>query len=223
MGYDLSLTTSDGHILNAYSALPDGETKGGMVIIQEIFGVNDDIRETVDNFAREGYHAIAPAMFDRIESGVILGFDETGMNKGRELKGGLDWSDVVQDVNAAISHVKKAGKVGIVGFCMGGSVAWFAASRSPVDVAICYYGGDINANRMNETPKCPVMFHWGEEDGGIPLEGVKEVEAAHPNMPSYVYEGAGHGFSCSRRGSYHPASASKAMQRTLAFAAEHLS
>ena len=223
MGYDLSLTTSDGHTLNAYSALPDGETKGGIVIIQEIFGVNDDIRETVDNFAREGYHTIAPAMFDRIESNVSLGFDQTGMNKGRELKPGLDWNDVIQDVNAAISHVETAGKVGVVGFCMGGSVAWFAASRSPVDVAICYYGGDINANRLNEVPKCPVMFHWGADDGGIPLDGVKEVEATHPNMPSYVYEGAGHGFSCSRRGSYHEVSASKAMQRTLAFAAEHLS
>lgn len=222
MGYDLTLTTSDGHSLDAYAAEPAGKAKGGMVIIQEIFGVNDDIRETVDNFAKQGYHAIAPALFDRLETGVVLGFDEAGMGKGRALKGGLDWDDAMNDVTAAIDHVKGAGKVGIVGFCMGGSVAWFAASRTPVDVAVCYYGGDINANRSSETPKCPVMFHWGAEDAGIPLDGVREVEAAHPDIPSFIYEGAGHGFSCSRRGSYHKASAEQAMKRTLAFAAEHL-
>jgi carboxymethylenebutenolidase len=222
MGYDLTLTASDGHTLAAYAAEPEGAAKGGMVIIQEIFGVNDDIRETVDNFAKEGYHAIAPALFDRLESGVVLDFDEAGMGKGRELKGGLDWGDAISDVNAAIDHVAGAGKVGIVGFCMGGSVAWFAASRAPVDMAVCYYGGDINANRDSETPKCPVMFHWGAEDAGIPLEGVREVEAAYPDIPSFIYEGAGHGFSCSRRGSYHQASAAQAMERTLAFAAEHM-
>jgi len=221
MGYDLTLTASDGHTLDAYAAEPEGTARGGIVIIQEIFGVNDDIRETVDNFAKEGYHAIAPAVFDRLEKGVVLGFDEAGMGKGRELKGGLVWDDVIQDVNASVDHVKGAGKVGIVGFCMGGSVAWFAAARSPVDVAVCYYGGDINANR-NEEPKCPVMFHWGAEDAGIPLDGVKEVEAAHPDIPSYVYEGAGHGFSCSRRGSYHEVSAGQAMKRTLAFVGENL-
>jgi carboxymethylenebutenolidase len=222
MGYDLTLTTSDGHTLDAYAAEPEGTARGGIVIIQEIFGVNDDIRETVDNFAKEGYHAIAPAVFDRLEAGVVLGFDEAGMGKGRELKGNLVWDDVIKDVNAAVDHVKGAGKVGIVGFCMGGSVAWFAAARSPVDVAVCYYGGDINANR-SEAPKCPVMFHWGAEDAGIPLDGVKEVEAAHPDIPSFVYEGAGHGFSCSRRGSYHEVSAGQAMERTLAFVAENLS
>ncbi len=221
MGYDLKLTTSDGHSLDAYAAEPEGAAKGGMVIIQEIFGVNDDIRETVDNFAKEGYHAIAPALFDRIEPGAVLGFDEAGIEGGRNMKGQLDWDDVIKDVNASVDHVKGAGKVGVVGFCMGGSVAWLAAARSPVDVAVCYYGGDINANR-NETPKCPVMFHWGAEDAGIPLDGVKEVEAAHPDIPSYIYEGAGHGFSCSRRGSYHQASARQAMERTLAFAAESL-
>ena len=221
MGYDLSLTTSDGHSLDAYAAEAEGTARAGMVIIQEIFGVNDDIRETVDNFAKEGYHAIAPALFDRIETGAVLGFDEADIARGRDLKGGLDWDDVINDVNAAIDHVKGAGKVGIVGFCMGGSVAWFAAARSPVDAAVCYYGGDINANR-SEKPQCHVMFHWGAEDAGIPLDGVKEVEADHPDIPSFIYEGAGHGFSCSRRGSYHEASAGQAMERTLAFARENL-
>ena len=221
MGYDLSLTTTDGHSLDAYAAEPAGTARAGMVIIQEIFGVNDDIRETVDNFAKEGYHAIAPALFDRVEKGAVLGFSEDEIAKGRDLKGGLDWDDVVKDVNAAIEHVKGAGKVGIVGFCMGGSVAWLAAARSPVDVAVCYYGGDIQANQ-GEAPKCPVMFHWGAEDAGIPLDGVREVEGAHPDIPSFIYDGAGHGFSCSRRGSYHEASAGQAMERTLAFAGENL-
>ncbi|MDH3739430.1 MAG: dienelactone hydrolase family protein, partial [Alphaproteobacteria bacterium] len=182
----------------------------------------DDIRETVDNFAKQGYLAIAPALFDRVETGAILEFDEPGMNKGRALKGALEWDDVINDVNAAIDQVKGAGKVGVVGFCMGGSVAWMTAARAPVDVAVCYYGGDINANR-SEAPKCPVMFHWGAEDAAIPLDGVAEVEADHPDIPSFIYDGAGHGFSCSRRGSYHEAAAGQAMERTLAFVAENLS
>jgi carboxymethylenebutenolidase len=221
MGYDLTLTTSDGHSLGAYAAEPEGTARAGMVIIQEIFGVNDDIRETVDNFAKEGYHAIAPALFDRVEKGMVLGFDEAGIAAGRDTKGKLDWDNAMADVAASVEHVKGAGKVGIVGFCMGGSVAWLAAARTPVDVAVCYYGGDIHANN-SEAPQCPVMFHWGAEDAGIPLDGVREVEAAHPDIPSFIYDGAGHGFSCSRRGSYHEVSAGQAMERTLAFAAENL-
>ncbi len=222
MGYDLSLTAADGHSLDAYAAEPEGAARAGIVIIQEIFGVNDDIRETVDNFAKEGYHAIAPALFDRVEKGMVLGFDEAGIATGRETKGKLDWDNAMADVAAAVEHVKGAGKVGIVGFCMGGSVAWFAAARAPVDVAVCYYGGDIPAN-SGEAPKCPVMFHWGAEDAAIPLDGVHAVEQAHPDIPSFIYEGAGHGFSCSRRGSYHEVSAGQAMERTLAFVGENLS
>lgn len=221
MGTDLKLTAEDGHTLDAYKAEPDGAPRGGVVIIQEIFGVNDDIRETVDNFAKEGYVAIAPALFDRHERDAVLAFDEDGMAKGRALKGALDWGDVVKDVNAAVADIEGAGKIGVVGFCMGGSVAWFAAARSPVAAAVCYYGGDIHANRA-EQPKCPVMFHWGAEDQGIPLDGVREVEADHPDIPSFVYDGAGHGFSCSRRGSYHKEAAGEAMGRTLEFLASNV-
>jgi carboxymethylenebutenolidase len=152
---------------------------------------------------------------------MVLGFDEAGIAAGRDTKGKLDWDNAMADVAASVEHVKGAGKVGIVGFCMGGSVAWLAAARTPVDVAVCYYGGDIHANN-SEVPQCPVMFHWGAEDAGIPLDGVREVEAAHPDIPSFIYDGAGHGFSCSRRGSYHEVSAGQAMERTLAFAAENL-
>lgn len=221
MGQDLSLTASDGHTLDAYAAEPQGNARAGMVIIQEIFGVNDDIRETVDNFAKQGYHAIAPALFDRVQKNLVLGFDEAGIATGRETKGKLDWDNAMKDVTAAVEHVKGAGKVGIVGFCMGGSVSWFAAARAPVDAAVCYYGGDIPANR-GEQPKCPVMFHWGAEDASIPLDGVRQVEAAHASIPSFIYENAGHGFSCSRRGSYHKESAGVAMERTLKFLADNL-
>lgn len=221
MGADITLTASDGHKMNAYVATPDGDPRGSMVIIQEIFGVNDDIRETVDNFAKEGYHAIAPALFDRQESNAVLEFNEEGMGKGRSLKGGMSWDGAILDVNAAIEAVKGNGKVGIVGFCMGGSVTWLAAARSPVDVAVGYYGGDIHANR-NEAPKCPIMLHFGAEDAAIPLDGVAEVDKMYPDVPVHIYEGAGHGFSCSRRGSYHPAAAKQAMERTLAFFAKHM-
>ncbi|HCP01807.1 MAG: carboxymethylenebutenolidase [Alphaproteobacteria bacterium] len=216
MGTALKLKATDNHELAAYKAEPDGIARGGIVIIQEIFGVNDDIRETVDNFAKQGYVAIAPALFDRHERDAVLKFNEDGMAKGRSLKGALNWEDVIKDVDAAIIEIGDAGKVGVVGFCMGGSVAWFAAARSAVSAAVCYYGGDILSN-SNETPKCPVMFHWGAEDAGIPLDGVNKVEADHPYIPSFVYEGAGHGFSCSRRGSYHKEAAGQAMERTLEF------
>ena len=221
MGADITLTAADGHKLDAYVATPDGSPRAGMVIIQEIFGVNDDIRETVDNFAKEGYHAIAPALFDRLGSELVMPFDEAGIGKGRALKGQMSWDGAILDVNAAIEAVKGRGKVGIVGFCMGGSVTWLAAARSPVDVAVGYYGGDIHAHR-DEAPKCPTMLHFGSEDASIPLDTVAEVEKMYPEVPVFIYEGAGHGFSCSRRGSYHPASARKAMERTLAFFSEKL-
>ena len=221
MGTDLKLTAADGHSLDAYRADPDGDVRGGVVIIQEIFGVNDDIRETVDNFAKQGYVAIAPALFDRSEREAVLEFNEDGMAKGRALKGELDWDDVVKDVNAAVAQIDDAGKIGIVGFCMGGSVAWFAAANSPVSAAVCYYGGDILAHETL-SPNCPVMFHWGAEDHGIPLDGVHKVEAANPGIPSFIYEGAGHGFSCSRRGSYHKEAAGVAMGRTLEFLSENI-
>ncbi|MEK9660880.1 MAG: dienelactone hydrolase family protein, partial [Alphaproteobacteria bacterium] len=181
----------------------------------------DDIRETVDNFAKEGYHAIAPALFDRQETNAIMAFDQDGIDKGRGLKGSMSWDGAILDVNAAIEVVKGSGKVGIVGFCMGGSVTWLAAARSPVDAAVGYYGGDIHANR-NEAPKCPTMLHFGSEDASIPLDTVEEVDRMYPDVPVFIYEGAGHGFSCSRRGSYHPASAKQAMERTLAFFREKL-
>jgi carboxymethylenebutenolidase len=221
MGADITLTAADGHKLAAYVATPDGVPRAGMVIIQEIFGVNDDIRETVDNFSKEGYHAIAPALFDRQQPGTVFAFDEKGIGAGRAMKGGMSWDKAILDVNATIEVVKGKGKVGIVGFCMGGSVTWLAAARSPVDVAVGYYGGDIYAHR-NEAPKCPTMLHFGAEDASIPLANVAEVEKVYPNVPVHIYQGAGHGFSCSRRGSYHPASARQAMERTLAFFGKNL-
>lgn len=222
MGSDIKLTASDGHSLDAYIAQPDGAARGAVVVIQEIFGVNDDIRATVDNFAKEGYAAIAPSLFDRLERNAVMAFDERGIDRGRSLKGKLDLGgDVIKDVNAAVEEVNDAGKVAVVGFCMGGSVAWFAAAASPIDAAVCYYGGDIPAN-SDKQPKCPVMFHWGAEDASIPLDKVAEVEQAHPDIPSHVYDAAGHGFSCSGRASYHQPSARTAMERTLAFLKEHI-
>lgn len=221
MGAEITLTASDGHKLDAYVATPDGDPRAGMVIIQEIFGVNDDIRETVDNFAKEGYHAIAPALFDRVETRAVMPFDAAGIEKGRALKGRMSWDGAILDVNAAIEIVNHTGKVGIVGFCMGGSVTWLAASRSPVNAAVGYYGGDIHAHR-DEAPKCPTMLHFGAEDAAIPLDGVAEVDRMYPDVPVFVYDGAGHGFSCSRRGAYHKEAARQAMERTLNFFSEKL-
>ena len=222
MGEFVTLTAADGHSLSAYKAEPSGTPKGAVVVVQEIFGVNSHIRSVADKVAGDGYVAIAPALFDRIEKGIELGYDEDDRNKGLGLRGKLSWDDSINDVNAAVEEVNSAGKVGLVGFCFGGSVAWVAANESPIQAASGWYGGQIH-QEIARQPKCPVQLHFGTEDFSIPNEMVDEIKAAHPDVPVYIYDGAGHGFNCDDRGSYHKASAELAYQRTMEFFGEHLS
>lgn len=220
MGTTIDIETTDGHKLTGYRAEPSGDPRGGLVVIQEIFGVNSHIRAVADGFAAEGYVALAPAMFDRVGPGIELGYSPEDVEKGREIRARIDYDDAVRDMGAAVSALAGL-PVGVVGYCWGGSLAWSAATRlDGLKAAVGYYGGFI-PEMADETPRHPVMLHFGESDESIPLEGVDKVKAAHPDVPIYLYP-AGHGFNCDQRGSYDEASARLARERTLAFFAEHL-
>ena len=221
MGDWIKLKASDGFELSAWRAEPQGKPKGGIVVIQEIFGVNHHIRSVTDRFAEVGYLAIAPGVFDRVEKNVELGYDPPGIAHGMEIAGKLVRENALKDVAAAVEAVKSAGKVGVVGFCMGGTFTWAASALIPgVSAAVGYYGGGIvGLNDLN--PKAPTMLHFGEKDDHIPVAGVREVEALHPGVEVFLYP-AGHGFHCDERGSYDAPSAKLAWGRTLDFFAKHL-
>jgi Dienelactone hydrolase and related enzymes len=222
MGETLHLTAADGHVLTAWRADPAPPTKGSVVVIQEVFGVNAHIRDVCDRFAAAGYTAIAPALFDRLEHGVELGYDEAGITAGRGFVGRLGWETPVLDVDAAARSLRADGRVAVVGYCWGGTIAWLAACRLQLACAVPYYGRQI-IDFAAEKPRCPVIMHFGGEDPLIPRETVAAVQAAHPEIPIYLYEGAGHGFNCDRRADYRPEAAALALERTMAFYATHLS
>ncbi len=220
MGEQITLSASDGHDLGAYLARPQGPPRAGLVVCQEIFGVNAHIRQVTDGFAAEGYLAVAPALFDRMERGVELAYDEAGVARARELGTALTWETALRDVDAAAETVRTGAGVAVIGYCRGGSVAWLAACRLDVQAAVGYYGGQIHEHRV-ETPGCPVMLHFGEQDPIIPSEDVAEIAAAHPEIPIFTYA-VGHGFNCDARADFDRAAADLALERTLAFLAEHL-
>ena len=222
MGQNITLTTSDGHSLGAYKADPSGSPKGAVVLIQEIFGINQHIRNLCDTYAQAGYVAIAPALFDRASQGIEVGYGEADFNTGRETRGKLENDGILADVQAASDEAGKTGKVGVVGYCFGGAVSWMAATQcSGVAAASCYYGGGIHATK-DATAKCPVQFHFGDKDGGIPLSNVAEIKEAQPDVPTYVYDDAGHGFCCDERDSFNSGACGRARERTLALFAEHV-
>jgi carboxymethylenebutenolidase len=222
MGEMSTLTAEDGHRLAAYRATPTGTSRGGLVVVQEIFGVNSHIKRTCDGFAADGYVALAPALFDRVERDYETGYTPADVERGRAVRGKLTIDDAVKDVRAAVRELAKASaKVGVVGYCFGGTIAWLAATRiDGVAAAVGYYGGGV-ADAAQEKPRCPVMLHFGETDASIPKEHWEKVRAHHPGVPVHVYP-AGHGFNCDERGSYHAESARLARERTLAFFRQHV-
>ena len=222
MGKMLQLTAADGHKFSAYRADPVGKPKGAVIVIMEIFGVNAHIKEVTDGFAADGYVAIAPAMFDRVHPDLDVGYTGADLDTARAAMGKVKLDEAIKDVVATLNEVKSAGKVGIVGYCWRGTCAWKSASSvDGLSAAVCYYGGGI-PGLTGEKPKCPVQFHWGEADAGIPMEKAKAVEAAHPNAPHYYYPGAGHGFNCDHRASYNAEATKLAKERTLEFFAKHV-
>ncbi len=221
MGQDIKLTASDGHTYDAYRADPEGDVKGGLVLIQEIFGVNKHIREVADEWAGAGYAVIAPALFDRAESGVVLGYGEEDRQKGMETRGKVEWDDTVKDSVACADALGDAGKVGIIGYCFGGTVAWLGACSGSFAAASCYYGGGIG-NFLDKDATCPVMMNFGEADQGIPMETVDKIKAAKPDAIVHTYEGAGHGFICDERPSFNQAATDLARTRSREFFGQHL-
>ncbi len=213
MGESIRLTAEDGPEMDAYLARPDGTAKAGLVVCQEIFGVNQHIRTVVDRFAGAGYLTVAPALFDRVKQGVELGYEQEDKISGRAIRAGVTFDAAVLDVEAGRKAVEAAGKVGVVGYCWGGSVAWMAACRLPVAAAVCYYGGQIHDHR-HEPPGCPVTMHFGMLDTSIPTEHVSEIRAAQPTAEVFLYP-AGHGFNCDHRADFDPTSAEQALERTL--------
>jgi len=222
MGQNIVLTAKDGFKLDAYRADPQGKPRGGVVVIQEIFGVNHHIKSLTDRYAQLGYLAIAPALFDRVEKGFDVGYDGAAMDKARANAGKANLDLRLADTQAAIDVAHEAGKVAVIGYCMGGSIAFLSTTRlNNVAAGIGYYGGQI-AQFASEKPKAPLLLHFGEKDQAIPLTDVEKIKAAQPNVPIYIYQGAGHGFHCDERGSFNAEAAQIAACRSQEFLLKHV-
>jgi carboxymethylenebutenolidase len=224
MGKTITLEAADGHRFNAYEKTPSsGIVRGGLVVVQEIFGVNAHIRRVADGYAEDGYRVIAPAIFDRAEPGIELGYEGPDRDRGRELMRTLSMDGMIADVAASVAALQSSGKVGIVGYCLGGTVAWLSAARvDGLACAIGYYGGGIAAN-LDAKPRIPVMLHFGAEDPSIPLTDVAKIEAAaDPALVQiFTYKDAGHAFNRDGTERFHGEAARIARDRTLAFLAEN--
>ena len=213
MGQWIELEATDGHRFRAYRATPRDTPRGGLLVLQEIFGVNDHMREVVEDFAAEGFDTIAPALFDRVARDTELGYESADVARGRELRGAIATDDTVTDMAACVGALKGAGKVGAVGYCWGGTLAWLCATRLEVDCAVGYYGsGTIEF--VDETPRCPVTLMLGETDTSFPPANIAAIRRAHPDVVVFTYP-AGHGFACDHRSAFHEPSARHARERTL--------
>lgn len=221
VGKRIELAASDGFALSAYRADPAGTPRGGLVVAQEIFGVNSHIRSVADGFAHDGYLVIAPAMFDRAQRGYESGYTQPEIQAGIALMQKISWDAAMKDASAAVEAVAHAGKVGMVGYCWGGAVTWLAAARIPgLAAAVPYYGGAI-PSLNGERPKCPTMLHFGETDASIPLNQARAVAKSHPDVTTHFYA-AGHGFNCDQRASFNAKAAKLARERTLEFFRKHV-
>lgn len=219
MGELNTIMARDGHEFQAYLAAPPGRPRGAVLVIQEIFGLNPYIRSVADDYAAQGYTAIAPSLFDRIRRGISLGYSPPEVQEGRGYMQQLKQEQTMKDLAACIAVVRRSGRIGSVGFCWGGAMSYLAAVELPVACAVVYYGKA--ARFADRKPKCPVLYHFGTQDSSIPLSDVDTLRAADPTGAFHLYD-AGHGFSCHARGSYDAPAAQLARERTLAFLARHL-
>ncbi|HUL47407.1 MAG TPA: dienelactone hydrolase family protein [Steroidobacteraceae bacterium] len=220
MGELTTIMARDGHEFQAWLTAPAGRPRGAVVVIQEIFGVNRHIRSVTDGFAAAGYTAIAPSLFDRVRRGIELEYTPADMQAGSGYRKQIPAEIALKDVAAAAAVVRHSGRTGVVGYCWGGSLAYFAACELPLAAAVVYYGrvGEY----LERKPRIPVLYHYGSDDHSIPLTEVERLRAAQPAAPVYVYQGAGHGFNCEQRDSYDAAAAALARTRTLDFFARCL-
>ncbi|HEY8361240.1 MAG TPA: dienelactone hydrolase family protein [Ramlibacter sp.] len=226
MGQFIDLKAADGQAISAYVAQPAGQPKGGIVVVQEIFGVNSHIQSVADGYAAHGYLVVAPATFHRVKQGVDMGYQQDDMAAGMALKTAVEAlpaPGVMQDLQAAIQHAAQGGKVGIVGYCYGGLLTWRAACElQGLSAAAPYYGGGMTTpDEIARKPKVPVLAHFGDQDHWISVESVEAFKKAHPEVEVHLYH-ANHGFNCDQRGSWDEAAAKLARERTLEFFAKHL-
>lgn len=222
MGKHVSLTTSDHHKLGGYRADPAGAPKGGLVVVQEIFGVNQHIRHMCDRFAAIGYAAVAPAVFDRFVRDFESGYSADEIAHARSYLGNLNWDHMMADIAAAVAELKGVGPVGVVGYCMGGTATFLSACRIPgLSAAVAYYGGAIG-KFVDEKPKCPLQMHFGEKDESIPMNVVEMIKQKHPTAETYVYPGAPHAFSNDDRPSFRKDATDLAWTRTVEFLSKHM-
>jgi carboxymethylenebutenolidase len=222
VGQDIKLTASDGFKFGGYRADPAGTPKAAIVVIQEIFGVNHHIRSVCDRLAAEGYVAIAPSIFDRIQPDFQCGYSPDEIANARKFIANPDWAAMLRDTQAAIDAVKDVGPIGIIGFCLGGSIAYAAATKlSGLSAAVGYYGGAV-VRFADDKPLVPTQLHFGEKDAGIPLTDVETIKAKRPDVEVHIYSGAQHGFHCDERASYDKTSADIAWPRSLSFFTKHL-
>lgn len=221
MGKHITITSGDGSKIGGYHAEPQGKPRGGLIVCQEIFGVNNHIRRVCDGYAADGYSVIAPALFDRLAPGLEIGYTQADIERGVGIMKQANLDLAMQDVAATLALLKGAGKVGIIGYCWGGTVAWAAAARvAGLACSLPLYGGGI-AGLVGEKPKCPVMAHFGDKDHAIPLSDVEKLRAAHPEITIHIYPAA-HGFNCDERGSYDAPSAKLARERSVEFLRQHV-
>jgi carboxymethylenebutenolidase len=226
MGSFVQLTSADGFHCPAYVAQPAVQSRGGLVVLQEIFGVNSHIQAVADGYAAEGYFVVAPSTFHRVRQGVELGYTEADMGEGMALKTAVEAlppPGVMADIQAAIRLASQGGKVGIVGYCWGGLLTWRAACMlQGLSAAVPYYGGGMTTpDEMARKEQVPTLAHFAEQDRWIPLDGVEAFRQAHPSVTVHLYP-AHHGFNCDQRGAWDAPSAALARERTLAFLAQHL-
>jgi carboxymethylenebutenolidase len=213
------ITAADGHVFDAYMAVPSQTPRGALVVIQDAFGIGPYIRSVCDAYCADGYLTITPALYDRQQRGAVFDHSPESHKAAARCRAALNWEHVVADVEAAIARVCAAGPVGILGFCVGGSVAWLTAASLPVAAAACYYGKDI-VDWRDRTPRCPTILHFGDADHLISLSDVDAIKRAYPDLPTYVYP-AGHGFDGVGKG-HHAGSAALARSRTLEFFRKHV-
>ncbi|MGC4071963.1 MAG: dienelactone hydrolase family protein [Nibricoccus sp.] len=218
MGKDILLRVEDGHLLGAYESGDPVTSSAAIVLLQEIFGVNAHIRSVADEYAKAGYYVVTPALFDRVQARVQLDYSPAELELARGYASRLEPELVLRDIAAAIAHARAriaSGKVGVVGFCLGGTYAFLSATRLNPDAAVGYYGGKI-VQHAHEVPLIPTILHFGSQDRGISLSDVQAIEHTRPEVPVYIYE-AGHAFNRTGGANYSEAAASLARERTLAF------
>ena len=223
MPSNTTLKAADGHSFDAYVATPaDGRRYGGIVVVQEIFGVNKHIREVADGYAAQGYVAIAPALYDRVQRNYESGYEPADIQAGLDVRAKVPVEGALADIKAAMDHLAAQDlPIGIVGYCWGGALVWQSAAKlDGLSAAVSYYGGGVQ-DMADLKPKCPTMLHFGEKDHAIPIDKVKAFMAKQPGLPVHIYD-ANHGFNCNHRGSYDEASAKIALERTLAFFSDHM-